>query len=223
MLTKAQRGLKRELFSLRKIVSVIFRANETFLRIPTCEGWGGANTFGNGKALWQTGNNCNQSKDAFPLIFYDSQLIFALSLWFYSIISWVIQKTKKTVRGSNDNGFLRFHQWKSSSIIFLWQRIDSLHRIHSSESQIINNRKRYNIQPKVYWVALKCTLWHLVFNCENYLFSFAVYDGKLSCVLLCYCLISPVIAKDSLVELRNNRELYCRFSNENDYEYEISS
>ena len=159
MLTKAQRGLKRELFSLRKIVSVIFRANETFLRIPTCEGWGGANTFGNGKALWQTGNNCNQSKDAFPLIFYDSQLIFALSLWFYSIISWVIQKTKKTVRGSNDNGFLRFHQWKSSSIIFLWQRIDSLHRIHSSESQIINNRKRYNIQPKVYWVALKCTLW----------------------------------------------------------------
>lgn len=135
MLTKAQRGLKRELFNLRKIVSVIFGANETFLRIPTCEGWGGANTFGNGKALWQTGNNYNHSKDAFPLIFYDSQLIFALSLWFYSIISWVIQKTKKTVRASNDNGFLRFHQLKSSSIIFLSQRIGSLHRIHSSESQ----------------------------------------------------------------------------------------
>lgn len=46
MLTKAQRGLKRELFNLRKIVRVIFRANETFLRIPTGEGWGGANTFG---------------------------------------------------------------------------------------------------------------------------------------------------------------------------------
>ena len=80
----------------------------------------------------------------------------------------------------------------------------------------INNRKRYNIQPKVYWVALRVHYDYPVFSCENYLFSFAVYDGKLSCVLLCYCLISPVIAKDSLIELRNKRELYCRFSNEND-------
>ena len=63
----------------------------------------------------------------------------------------------------------------------------------------------------------------VLMSCENYLFSFAIYDGKLSCVLLSYCLISPVIAKDSLIALRNNRELYCRFSDENDYEYEIPS